>query len=186
MLYCVVALQHLLILTLFSIDLINYRKFSFCHCFILIPRQQGHGNTSERVKLRFQKNTLHFRTKNEISVLLLDFSPMLRTTVAGIDIECCLYNASGPRTGSVEALSKIADSRSGAILSKSATLTKQDGNALPRFINKVDLGDYCAGSLNSEGLPNAGIDYCKKAIFELCFLPILFSLTMISIIRHLP
>jgi len=50
----------------------------------------------------------------------------------------------------------------GAILSKSSTLRKQDGNSLPRFINKIDIGrNYCQGSINSEGLPNAGIDYCK-------------------------
>jgi dihydroorotate dehydrogenase (fumarate) len=86
---------------------------------------------------------------------------MLHTTVAGIDLECCVYNASGPRTGSVEALAKIASSKTGAVVSKSATLLKQDGNPLPRFVNKVELGEYCQGSINSEGLPNSGIDYCK-------------------------
>lgn len=86
---------------------------------------------------------------------------MLRTKVAGIDFENCLYNASGPRTASVDALTKIAGSESGAVLAKSATLIKQDGNTLPRFINKINMGDYCQGSMNSEGLPNAGIDYCK-------------------------
>jgi len=87
---------------------------------------------------------------------------MLETKIAGISLNCCLYNASGPRTGSIEALLKIGASKSGAILSKSATLTKQDGNQLPRFINQVNLGDdYSQGSINSEGLPNLGIDYCK-------------------------
>ena len=83
---------------------------------------------------------------------------MLNSVIAGVSIECCIYNASGPRTGSVEALGKIADSQAGAVLCKSATLNKQDGNPLPRFVNKVQLGDRCQGSLNSEGLPNAGID----------------------------
>lgn len=87
---------------------------------------------------------------------------MLKTSFASLELDCCIYNASGPRTGSVEALEKIAQSKAGAILSKSATLLKQDGNPLPRFINKIDLGEtYCEGSLNSEGLPNYGIDYCK-------------------------
>eukprot|EP01031_Cornospumella_fuschlensis_P041127 gene41127-50175_t len=77
------------------------------------------------------------------------------TRVAGIPLESCVYNASGPRTGSVEALLKIAQSKAGAVLSKSATLMKQDGNTLPRFVNKIDLGEtYCQGSINSEGLPN--------------------------------
>jgi dihydroorotate dehydrogenase (fumarate) len=88
---------------------------------------------------------------------------MLKTTVAGIELECCVYNASGPRTGSIEALVKIAESKAGAVLAKSATLLKQDGNPLPRFVNKVELGDYCQGSINSEGLPNAGVDYCKQS-----------------------
>jgi dihydroorotate dehydrogenase (fumarate) len=87
---------------------------------------------------------------------------MLRTEISGIPLSCCIYNASGPRTGSMEALVKVGKSRAGAILSKSATLVKQDGNPTPRFINKIDLGEtLCQGSVNSEGLPNLGIDYCK-------------------------
>ncbi len=87
---------------------------------------------------------------------------MLSTTIAGIHLDCAIFNASGPRTGSAEALEKIRQSQAGAVLAKSATLLKQDGNPLPRFVNKVDLGpNYCQGSINAEGLPNAGIDYCK-------------------------
>ena len=89
---------------------------------------------------------------------------MLATSVAGIDLDCCVYNASGPRTGSIDALQKIGNSKSGAILSKSATLVAQDGNDMPRFINKIDLGkSLCDGSVNSEGLPNYGIDYYISA-----------------------
>lgn len=85
---------------------------------------------------------------------------MLKTVVAGIPLDSCIYNASGPRTATIEALAKIGESQSGAILSKSATLVKQDGNPLPRFVNKIDMGKIlCEGSMNSEGLPNAGIDY---------------------------
>ena len=65
---------------------------------------------------------------------------MLRTTLGPLQLECCVYNASGPRTGSTEALAKIGGSRSGAVLSKSATLVKQDGNPMPRAIAAVDLG----------------------------------------------
>lgn len=85
---------------------------------------------------------------------------MLETVIGGIELSCCIYNASGPRTGTKEALAKIAQSRSGAVVSKSATLEKQNGNPLPRFVNKIRLEGYCDGSLNSEGLPNCGIDYC--------------------------
>lgn len=88
---------------------------------------------------------------------------MLSTTVAGIKLPCCIYNASGPKTQSIEALEKIGQSQAGAILSKSVTLEKQTGNPLPRFVQKIDLGpNMCEGSINSEGLPNEGIDYCKN------------------------
>ena len=89
---------------------------------------------------------------------------MLATQLGPLQLECCVYNASGPRTGSAEALAKIGGSRAGAVLSKSATLVKQDGNPMPRAIAAVDLGAAsAAGSMNSEGLPNYGIDYYLSA-----------------------
>lgn len=51
----------------------------------------------------------------------------LATTVAGIQFETCVYNASGPRTASSAALAKIAQSASGGVLAKSATLAAQSG-----------------------------------------------------------
>eukprot|EP00979_Chaetoceros_neogracilis_P017840 scaffold10291_cov293-Chaetoceros_neogracile.AAC.11 len=84
-------------------------------------------------------------------------APSLKTTVASIPFETCIYNASGPRTGSSQALSKIALSKAGAVLAKSATLGDQKGNPLPRTWHH-DAQDSHA-SMNSEGLPNAGIDY---------------------------
>ena len=85
---------------------------------------------------------------------------MLATSVGGLSLDCCIYNASGPRTGSVEALSKIGGSAAGAILSKSCTRIKQDGNPLPRAISDIPMGEgRCKGSFNSEGLPNLGVDY---------------------------
>jgi len=106
---------------------------------------------------------------------------MLKTEIAGVELHCCVYNASGPRTGSIEALGKIGASSAGAILSKSATLVKQDGNPLPRFVNKVEIGGYCQGSINSEGLPNAGIDYCTSKLDRF----ILEVLAKIIICHHL-
>ena len=83
----------------------------------------------------------------------------LTTSVAGLELDCCIYNASGPRTGLKGALEGIAKSSAGAVLSKSATLIGQTGNPNPRY-KEVDLGsDSCPGSINSEGLPNKGIDY---------------------------
>mmetsp|Transcript_33171 Transcript_33171/g.48642 ORF Transcript_33171/g.48642 Transcript_33171/m.48642 type:complete len:435 (+) Transcript_33171:64-1368(+) len=84
--------------------------------------------------------------------------PSLSTTIAGIKLETCVYNASGPRTGSSAALSKIGSTESGAILAKSATLDSQNGNPLPRTWHDNTTNESIA-SMNSEGLPNSGISY---------------------------
>ena len=79
----------------------------------------------------------------------------LETTVGGIPLSTCVYNASGPRTGASAALAKIAASSAGAVLTKSATVEKQMGNPQPRIWHSDDN----MASMNSEGLPNSGIDY---------------------------
>mmetsp|Transcript_19231 Transcript_19231/g.24776 ORF Transcript_19231/g.24776 Transcript_19231/m.24776 type:complete len:413 (+) Transcript_19231:172-1410(+) len=80
----------------------------------------------------------------------------LSTTVGGILLPTCIYNASGPRSGTVEALKKVAQSPgTGAVLSKSATIESQTGNPMPRVHHDEDA----LASYNSEGLPNQGIDY---------------------------
>mmetsp|Transcript_15407 Transcript_15407/g.18756 ORF Transcript_15407/g.18756 Transcript_15407/m.18756 type:complete len:401 (-) Transcript_15407:183-1385(-) len=91
-------------------------------------------------------------------------NPSLSTTLASIPLSTCIYNASGPRTGSGAALSKIADSSAACVLAKSATLGKQTGNPLPRTwhheTNQEDKDKFDShASLNSEGLPNSGIEY---------------------------
>ena len=83
----------------------------------------------------------------------------LATTVGGVPLSCCIYNASGPKSGHVTDLTNVGASAAGAVLSKSATLVKQTGNPLPRLKKLPTGGDLCDGSINSEGLPNAGIDY---------------------------
>jgi len=55
-------------------------------------------------------------------------------------------------------LAKIGKSRAGAVLAKSATVLKQDGNDMPRY-KEIDVGGGNIMSINSEGLPNKGIDY---------------------------
>eukprot|EP00985_Skeletonema_marinoi_P010014 scaffold4712_cov137-Skeletonema_marinoi.AAC.17 len=79
----------------------------------------------------------------------------ISVTLAGVPLTSCVYNASGPRTGSSAAMSKIAKSASGGVLAKSATIASQKGNDLPRTWHE----DNGKASLNSEGLPNSGIDY---------------------------
>jgi dihydroorotate dehydrogenase (fumarate) len=96
---------------------------------------------------------------------LEDCTKMLKTTLAGVPVDCCIYNASGPRTHTVEALEEIGASEAGVVVSKSATLIRRDGNPAPRSIDSIWLGEYCCGALNSEGLPNMGIDHCKLLIF---------------------
>lgn len=88
----------------------------------------------------------------------------LSTTICQnrIHLSTCIYNASGPRTGSSEALAKIAQSRSGGILAKSATLESQEGNPQPRTWQSGTNKSNGLYSLNSEGLPNKGIEYYLK------------------------
>lgn len=85
--------------------------------------------------------------------------PDISTTLAGIPLKSCIYNASGPRSGTSAALAKIAKSEAGAVLAKSATLEAQTGNPQPRTWHSPDG----AASFNSEGLPNSGIDYYLAA-----------------------
>ena len=111
---------------------------------------------------------------------------MLATSVGGLPLDCCVYNASGPRTGSVEALSRIGSSAAGAVLSKSCTLARQDGNPLPRAVSDLPLGEgRCGGSFNSEGLPNLGVDYytCKETVEALAQFgkPYIVSLSGLSL-----
>ena len=82
----------------------------------------------------------------------------IATTVAGLPLKSCIYNASGPRTGSHQALANIGKSDSGAVLAKSATVLAQEGNPTPRY-KEIDVGGGEMMSINSEGLPNKGIDY---------------------------
>jgi dihydroorotate dehydrogenase (fumarate) len=88
---------------------------------------------------------------------LITMAPSLETKIANISLDTCVYNASGPRTGSSQALSKVASSAAGAVLAKSATLASQTGNPLPRTWHHD--AEESHASMNSEGLPNMGIDY---------------------------
>ncbi|GMH98662.1 hypothetical protein TrVE_jg440 [Triparma verrucosa] len=77
----------------------------------------------------------------------------MQVQFCGLTLNGCVYNASGPRTGSSDALAKVGSSKSCAILTKSATLLPQNGNPLPRTYTSPNF------SINSEGLPNKSIDY---------------------------
>lgn len=89
------------------------------------------------------------------SLLQTKMTPSLKTTVGGLPMSTCIYNASGPRSGTAAALSKVCSSRAGGVLAKSATVDKQTGNPQPRTFHAPGG----LASFNSEGLPNNGIDY---------------------------
>lgn len=73
----------------------------------------------------------------------------------------CLYNASGARCMLADELDALGHSMAGAILSKSCTLQRREGNPTPRYVETT------WGSINSMGLPNEGYayyaEYAKQA-----------------------
>lgn len=71
---------------------------------------------------------------------------------AGVSLENCVFNASGPRCVSLEELKALGESKAGAILTKSCTVLFREGNPEPRY------RDIEGGSLNSMGLPNLGYE----------------------------
>ena len=78
---------------------------------------------------------------------------MLETKIANLNLQNCIYNASGPLCTTEEDLISLAKSNSGSILSKSCTLEPRLGNPEPRYC------DTDWGSINSMGLPNLGYKF---------------------------
>jgi len=74
----------------------------------------------------------------------------ISTNIAGVALESCVFNASGPRDETLLDLENLAKSKSSAVLMKSCTLRPRKGNPIPRYANL----EY--GSINSMGLPNLG------------------------------
>ncbi len=82
----------------------------------------------------------------------------ISTKLAGVKLDTCIMNTSGPADENLEELEIIANSTSSAITMKSCTFEPRLGNPLPRY---ADL-EY--GSINSMGLPNLGYkEYIKFA-----------------------
>lgn len=84
----------------------------------------------------------------------------IATIIAGVDLETCVFNTSGPADVTLSELDIIAQSKSSAIMMKSCTLEPRDGNPEPRY------ADLKFGSINSMGLPNLGykayIEFSQK------------------------
>lgn len=74
------------------------------------------------------------------------------TSIAGISLKHCIFNASGPKCESLEELRTIGESNACAILTKSCTFEPRSGNPEPRY------HDIEHGSINSMGLPNLGYE----------------------------
>nr|AIF18662.1 dihydroorotate dehydrogenase (pyrD) [uncultured marine group II/III euryarchaeote KM3_83_G03] len=76
----------------------------------------------------------------------------LKTSFAGIELQHCIMNASGPKCVTEEDLIALGESHSSAIVTKTNTLDPRDGNPKPRY-EEMDFG-----SINSSGLPNLGYE----------------------------
>ena len=74
----------------------------------------------------------------------------ISTKIAGVALETCVFNTSGPADVTLEELEIIGKSKSSAITMKSCTLEPREGNPEPRY------ADLEFGSINSMGLPNLG------------------------------
>ncbi len=86
---------------------------------------------------------------------------MLKSKIGNVEINPCIMNASGPRCITEDELSDIANSSSGAVVTKTMTLESRTGNQEPRYFAD-DLG-----SINSSGLPNLGYKEYSSIILKL-------------------
>lgn len=83
----------------------------------------------------------------------------INTIIAGVKLETCIFNTSGPKDETLPLLNAIGSSKSSAITMKSCTLEPRIGNPEPRY---ADLPH--SSSINSMGLPNLGYkEYIKFA-----------------------
>ena len=73
-----------------------------------------------------------------------------KTKIAGVELDSYICNASGPLDSTLKELESIANSKSSAIMMKSCTIEKREGNQEPRYV-RLPLG-----SIQSMGLPNLG------------------------------
>lgn len=77
----------------------------------------------------------------------------MESHISHIQFKHCILNASGPRCTEFTELKSLDNSLSGGVVTKSATLSKREGNVSPRYYGNE------LGSINSMGLPNKGVDF---------------------------
>ena len=85
-----------------------------------------------------------------------NLSVSLNTSVGGIELDNCIYNAAGARCTLDTELFNINKSSAGAILTKSSTKYSRMGNAKPKYYED----DY--GSINANGLENLGMSFYRE------------------------
>ena len=77
----------------------------------------------------------------------------MQTTIANTKLTSCFMNAAGCHCSTYTQMDELSESKTGAIVSKSGTITLRQGNSHPRLY----LDPF--GSINSAGLPNPGYQY---------------------------
>ncbi len=102
----------------------------------------------------------------------------LKTSIAGIEFPGFVFNAAGVKDTTEKELKLLGLSDSSAIVMKTCTIEKRNGNPEPRYINLP------MGSLQSMGLPNEGYDFYYKiaSVLKIMFgRPIIASIACLKI-----
>lgn len=99
----------------------------------------------------------------------------LKTKVANIDFETCIWNASGCWCTQENELDELYQSEAGAVVSKSGTMEVRSGNEEPRF-HSDNLG-----TINSMGVPNLGYQFYTNYRAKIIDKPYIQSLIPFSI-----
>jgi len=93
------------------------------------------------------------------------------TAICGVDLDFCVWNASGPLCSTSRQLEALERSDASVVQSKSATYSERLGNPMPRYA-ETELA-----SINSEGLPNKGINYYVNCASEIRCKPYVVSIS---------
>jgi len=86
---------------------------------------------------------------------------LLKTKIGRLEFDLPIFNASGVWCTTKKELEDLGKSEASAIVFKTMTLEKRQGNPEPRFFLKDNF------SINSMGLPNLGVDYYCSILKDL-------------------
>jgi len=105
----------------------------------------------------------------------LEAKPSTATSFCGINLNNCVYNASGALCTTAEELVTLYESEAGAVLTKSCTMESRVGNPEPRYFSSTTNETFYSFSINSMGIPNNGVDFYMRLAKELYEEEISFS-----------